>query len=109
MGKCNSVVGLVSLVVLILVSSCGGGGNHSSCDFDDGVHAATVNYSNSNTGYSNTYSLDVEVENCEVVRINFPNGGWLDSDHITPAELDGNGQCTIEGEGGKTYEVEIDN
>lgn len=109
MGKCNSVVGLVSLVVLILVSSCGVGGNHSSCDFDDGVHSATVNYSNSNTGYSNTYSLDVEVENCEVVRINFPNGGWLDSDHITPAELDGNGQCTIEGEGGKTYEVEIDN
>ncbi len=78
------------------------------CRFEDGTHAATVNYYNPKTGYSQTYALDVEVESCEVVQINFPNGGWLDSDHITPEELKKDGSCTIEGEDGKTYEVQID-
>ena len=67
-----------------------------------------MDYSNARTGHSNTYTLEVEVQNCEVVQINFPNGGWLDSDHITPAEIDDNGQCTIDGEGGKTYEIQLD-
>ena len=78
------------------------------CKFTDGSHTATVEYTNSETGYSQTYTLDVEVEGCEVVQINFPKGGWLDSDHITPAELEKDGSCTIEGENGKTYEIQID-
>ena len=77
--------------------------------FEDGTHSATVDYYNPETDYGQTYTLDVEVENCEVVQINFPRGGWLDSDHINPAELDEDGTCTIEGENGKTYEVQIDN
>ena len=83
----------------------------SSADgkFDDGTYSATVDYYNPETGYSQTYTLDVEVEGCEVVQIDFPNGGWLDSDHITPAELDEDGNCTVDGEDGKTYEIQIDN
>lgn len=81
----------------------------SGCKFDDGTYSATVDYYNPETGYSQTYSLDVEVEGCEVVQIDFPNGGWLDSDHITPAELDEYGNCTVDGEDGKTYEIQIDN
>jgi hypothetical protein len=83
--------------------------NDKSCEFEDGIYSSTVDYYNSATGYSQTYTLDVEVDNCEVVQINFPNGGWLDSDHITPVELDQDGSCTIEGEEGRTYEIQIDN
>lgn len=81
----------------------------ADCKFDDGTYSATVDYYNPETGYSQTYTLDVEVEGCEVVQIEFPNGGWLDSDHITPAELDEDGNCTVDGEDGKTYEIQIDN
>lgn len=78
------------------------------CRFDDGTHSATVDYYNPETEYSQTYTLEVEVENCELIQINFPKGGWLDSDHITPAELDEDGTCTVEGEDGKTYEIQIE-
>jgi len=81
----------------------------SGCKFEDGTYSATVDYYNPETGYSQTYTLYVEVENCEVVQIDFPNGGWLDSDHITPSELDEDGTCTVYGEDGKTYEVQIYN
>jgi hypothetical protein len=83
--------------------------SNSGCKFEDGTYSATVDYYNPKTGYSQTYTLDVEVEDCEVVQINFPNGGWLDSDHITPAELDYDGTCTVYGEDGKTFEIQIDN
>jgi len=80
----------------------------SGCKFDDGTHSATVDYYNSETGHSATYTLDVEVQDCQVVQINFPSGGYLDEDHITAAELDADGHATVEGEDGKTYEVQID-
>jgi hypothetical protein len=74
---------------------------------EDGRHSATVYYNNSETGHSATYTLDVEVENNEVTTIYFESGGYLDKDHIQPAELDESGQATIYGEGGKTYDVHI--
>ena len=80
----------------------------NGCKYEDGTHSATVNYYNPETGFSNTYTLDVEVEDCQVIQINFPNGGWLDSDHINPEELDDSGNCTIEGDEGRTYEIQID-
>jgi hypothetical protein len=80
---------------------------YSGCNYDDGTYSANVDYYNDETGFNNTYTLDVDVENCEVIQINFPNGGWLDSDHISPAELDDYGRCTIYGEEGKVYEVEV--
>jgi hypothetical protein len=82
-------------------------GESGDCDFEDGTYSANVDYYNEETDFENTYTLDVEVEDCEVIQINFPNGGWLDSDHITPAELDSDGRCTIYGEEGKVYEVEV--
>lgn len=81
----------------------------SGCKYEDGTYSAIVDYYNPETGYSQTYTLDVEVESCEVVQIDFPKGGWLDSDHITPAELDKDGNCTVDGKDGKTYEIQIDN
>jgi hypothetical protein len=83
--------------------------SNEGCKLDDGTYSATVDYNNPETGYSATYTLDVEVQDCEVVQIDFSNGGWLDDDHITPAEIDEDGNASIDGEDGKTYEVHIDN
>jgi len=79
-----------------------------SSGFENGRHSATVYYSNSETGYSTTYTLDVEVEDNEVTTIYFENGGYLDSDHISPAELDEDGTTMVYGEEGKTYDIQID-
>lgn len=94
---------LLICIFIILFSSC-----KSRSKVDDGTYSATVDYYNPETGYSKTYTLDVEVEDNAVVQINFPNGGWLDDDHITPEELDYDGNCTVEGEDGKTYDIHIE-
>lgn len=83
--------------------------NNSGCKFDDGNYSATVDYNNSETGYSATYTLDVEVQDCQVIQINFPNDGYLDEDHISYADIDENGRASVDGEDGKTYEIQIDN
>jgi len=75
---------------------------------EDGTYSATVDYYNPETGYSATYTLDVEVEDNQVTIIYFPNDGYLDDDHIWPDELDEDGFVSIEGEEGKTYDVQID-
>ena len=59
--------------------------------------------------------LEVEVENNEVVRIDFPKGGWLDDDihpsesRLNPSELDENGETTMEDDNGRTFEIKIEN
>ena len=77
-------------------------------EVEDGTHSATVYYNNPQTGYSATYTLDVEVEDGQVIQIDFPNGGYIDSDHITPEALNSDGECTIYGDDGKTYVIHID-
>jgi len=80
----------------------------SQCRFDNGTHLATVDYYNPSTGHSATYSLEVEVEDCEVTIIYFPSGGWLDDSHISPAEIDDSGDAELEDEKGRTFSVHID-
>ncbi len=77
-------------------------------EIEDGTYSATVYYNNPQTGYSATYTLDVEVEDGQVIQIDFPNGGYIDSDHITPEALNSDGECTIYGDDGKTYSIHID-
>jgi hypothetical protein len=111
-------------VILFLPTGCSGedslenseeedrsenGKSKNSCDTEDGLHSASVDYYNPDTDYSATYHLEVEVENCEVTVIHFPNGGWLDDSHISPDELDSDGTVTLEDEKGRTFEVHIDN
>ncbi|MEY2702975.1 MAG: hypothetical protein RLY43_1613 [Bacteroidota bacterium] len=82
--------------------------NYNDCNYEDGVYTATVNYYNPETDYSSTYTLDVEVANCEVIQINFPNDGYLDESSISNTTIDENGNAFIDGEDGKTYEVHLD-
>ncbi len=82
--------------------------NNSECKFEDGTYSATVEYNNPETGYSATYTLDVEVQDCQVIQINFPNDGYLDEDHITAGDIDEDGNASVDGENGKTYEIQIE-
>lgn len=82
--------------------------NSLDCKFADNTYSATVDYNNANTGYSSTYTLDVEVQDCQVIQINFPNDGYLDEDHISYANIDEDGNASVSGEDGKTYEIHID-
>lgn len=84
-------------------------GNYDRCKFEDGTYSSTVDYYNPETGYSSTYTLDVDIRDCQVVQINFPNDGYLDDDHISYADIDDDGNASVNGEDGKTYQIQIDN
>lgn len=107
------------LLIITLLSACNNASNSSTNDtnsnyyydeekFEDGTYSAMVDYYNPKTGYSATYTLDVEIEDNQVTVIYFPNDGYLDDDHIWPDELDEDGFVSIEGEEGKTYDIQID-
>ena len=81
--------------------------NDNDCGIEDGSHDASVDYYNPNTGHTAIYDLEVEVEDCKVTIIYFPNGGRLDNDHISPEELDEDGNATLEDEKGRTFDVHI--
>ena len=51
-------------------------------EYSDGEWCADVEYYNPNTGTRHTYTLDVEVDGGELIRIDWPNGGWLDEAHF---------------------------
>ena len=83
-------------------------GDETNSSIEDGTYSATVDYYNPDTGYSNTYTLDVEVEDNLVVQIDFPNDGYLDDTHIEPQELNENGHCSIEDDEGRTFDIQLD-
>lgn len=79
----------------------------SSEAYSDGTYCADIEYYNPETGTSSTYTLNVEVENNELSVIQWPNGGWLDSSHFSPEELDSNGSCSFSTYDGKQYDIQI--
>lgn len=110
------------LVALLLMTGCSSGteeystgmediknGELNSCGFEDGMHSASVEYYNPKTGYGAFYTLDVEVDDCAVIRIEFPKGGWLDEDHISATELESDGTASIEDDEGRQWDISIDN
>lgn len=75
--------------------------------YKDGTYCAAVTYYNSKTGTRNTYTLEVEVESNDLVKIYWNNGGWLDEDHFYIQELDENGTCSFTSDKGFEFEIEI--
>jgi hypothetical protein len=75
--------------------------------FEDGMYCANVTYHNPNTGTTSEYTLNVEVSNNQVIRINWSNGGWMDEDHFSPETLSDNGHCSFESDKGYEYTVQI--
>ena len=75
---------------------------------EDGTYSADVDYYNPDTGYSATYTLDVEVQDGCVTTIFFPDDGYLDDSHIDATELDDDGNCVIYDDEGREFSIHID-
>ncbi len=75
--------------------------------YPDDSYCADVKYYNPNTGTHSSYRLIIEVKSNEVVSVNFPNGGWLDTDHFSGAELDEDGAAGFTSDEGYEYEIQI--
>ena len=74
--------------------------------YPDGTYSADVDYYNPDTGTRNNYTLDVEVESNELVKIYF-SSGWLDSSEFSSETLDSNGYCSITCYDGRQFDVQI--
>ena len=74
--------------------------------FSDGEYCAEIQYYNPNTGKHSTYTLPVEIENGELVKIQWENGGWLDESHFTAPDIS-DGTATFEDDREREYEVEL--
>ena len=75
--------------------------------YPDGTYCADIDYYNPDTGTRSTYTLNVEVKSNEVTVIQWSNGGWLDSSHFTPEELDSGGSCSFTTFDGNQYDIQI--
>ena len=75
-------------------------------NYPDGVYCAEVEYYNPNTGTNSAYTLTVEIEDNQLIKINFPNGGWLDDDYYD-AEIDENGYTSFTSTKGYDYTIQI--
>lgn len=75
-------------------------------EYDNGTYCASVEYYNSNTDTNNSYTLNVEIENDELVMIYWPNGGWLDESHFTAEDISA-GNCSFTSDKGYQYTITI--
>lgn len=76
-------------------------------EYEDGTYCSKVTYYNPNTSTKSNYILNVEIEDGKLIKIYFPNGGWLDDSHFTPPELDENGYFDFISDQGYAYTVKI--
>jgi hypothetical protein len=105
----------LSILFVLLILSCKEKNNSESSsssyivdgEYTDGTYCADVTYHNPNTGTTNTYTLNVEVEDNSVTEIHWPNGGSLDESHFSAEELDDSGHCSFTSDKGYEYEIQI--
>ena len=76
-------------------------------NIEDGDHAAVVEYYNPETGTNSSYNLNVYVEDGELQRIDWPNGGWLDESHFSPSDIS-SGSTSFVSDNGVRFTVTID-
>ena len=79
----------------------------STLELSSGDHIAEVSYYNPNTETESNYTLTVEVSVNQLVRIYWPNGGWLDTDDFDMVYFDSGGYCSFITDRGYEYTVEI--
>lgn len=77
------------------------------CDFKDGTHSASVGYRNPKTEHTAKYELKVHVKDCRVIQIDFPNGGWLDEDHIPATQINENKEAVLKDDKGREWKVRL--
>jgi len=73
----------------------------------DGAYCAEVRYYNPNTGTRSNYSLVVEADKGNLIKIQWPDGGHLDTDHFVPAPIGADSIAVIESDKGSSYTVHL--
>lgn len=51
--------------------------------YQDGTYCAEVQYYYPETGTRSSYTLTIDIEDGDLTRIHWPNGGWLDTSHFS--------------------------
>jgi hypothetical protein len=97
---------LFALGLVTLASCTDSDGSSLMGGYSDGTYCAEVDYYNPNTGTSSTYTLQVEIEEDELVTIYWPNGGWLDDTHFTSTDIS-DGYASFSSDEGYDFEVRI--
>jgi hypothetical protein len=101
---------VLTAIISLAISGCGNKNRESSVTeeqgYINGTYCAEVDYYNSETGTSSTYTLEVEIENNELTIIHWPNGGWLDDSHFTPTDIS-SGEASFTSDRGIEYTVRI--
>ena len=84
MNNDNKIGKLYCLFIVLTLFSC------TSSGVQDGKYCADIEVHSWKTDKDSYYTLPVEVENNQIVKIYWSNGGWLDETHFNPeeAELD---------------------
>ncbi|VDH05182.1 hypothetical protein [Bergeyella zoohelcum] len=97
---------IISLFVYLLLFSCSGKSKDEADQYGcfDGTYLAEVEYYTPNTGTSSTYTLDVEDN--ELVKMYWDNGGWLDDTHFTPVDIS-DGEAFFTSDKGYEYTVRL--
>jgi predicted dehydrogenase len=72
----------------------------------DGTYCAEVTYHYSRTGTTSTYILLVDVEDNRLVKIHWPNGGWLDETHYKGPTIE-DGAASFTSDIGADYTLRI--
>jgi hypothetical protein len=103
------------VLIFMVAISCKNNSSHDSSDwvdefacdgYCDGTYCAEIDYYYYKTGTESTYTLKVEIEDNELVKIYWPNGGWLDSSHYNPPDIS-DGYASFESYEGIEYTVDI--
>ena len=96
---------LIKLILLLLpvlfIYSC------NTDKYPDGTYCAEINYYNPNTGTSSNYNLNIEIEERELIKILWPNGGWLDEDHFSDVIINNGGYAKFTSDKGYEYTIYI--
>lgn len=77
----------------------------TNTSYKDGKYCATVHYYNPKTNFRKEYIFEVEVESNKLVKIFFPNGGWLDESHFSPPTINQSGNASFTADNGAKYKV----
>jgi len=80
--------------------------SEESDEIEDGTYSADVDYYNSNTGTSSSYTLDVKVRDGKLIEIEWENRGWLDESHFTAPDIT-DGTATFTDDEDREYTVRL--
>jgi len=76
-------------------------------EYADGLYCTSVKTHNPATGSDAYYELNAEVSDGKLVKLHWPNGGWLDESHFTAPVVSDRGYCEFTTDRSYVFQVII--